>query len=138
MSHRMRTIRAVLCGTYKRDLDALRKTYDELVTNGCQVLSPHSLNFVSNEKGFQRTTHERRRSAEELERHHIFAIGEANFIWLHAPGGYIGASAAMEIGYAFAQEVPVFSREEIDDPALAPFVQTASSVFEVLYDLDTE
>lgn len=134
----MRTVRAVLCGTYKRDFEVLQKSYEELVTNGCQVLSPHALNFVSNEKGFLRTKDEQQRSAEELERHHIFAIGEADFVWLHAPDGYIGTSAAMEIGYAFAQAIPVFSREEIDDPALAPFVQTASSVFEVLYGLTQE
>ena len=37
--------RAVLCGSYKRDREGLWRAYDELVTTGCQVLSPRRMWF---------------------------------------------------------------------------------------------
>jgi hypothetical protein len=137
MHPRSSVVRAVLSGTYKRDLKNLHNAYDELIATGCQVLSPHSLTFVSEEHGFRKTVHEARRSYEELERHHLFAVAEADFVWLHAPNGYIGTSAAMEIGFATASDTPVFSRDEIEDPAIAPFVKRCNSVFEALCQLRT-
>lgn len=129
--------KAVLCGTYKKDLDNLHKLYDELITTGCQILSPHSLSFVTSEKGFQKTVHETKRSFEELERHHLCAIAEADLVWLHAPDGYVGNSAAMEIGFAIASDTPIFSRQGIDDPAIEPFINICNSVFDALYKVRT-
>lgn len=135
MSFRRYPIRAVLCGTFKRDINNLHKSYEELLTTGCQVLSPHSLDFVTESDGFKKTKHEERRSYEELERHHLFSIAEADMVWLHAPNGYIGLSAAMELGFAIASNTPVYSRNQIHDPSLAPFVKNVPSVFEALHTL---
>ena len=54
------------------------------------------------------------------------------FVMLHAPKGYVGLSAAMEIGFATAQGCPVFSRTAPQDIALRRLVNVVPSVYDVL------
>ena len=130
-----RIIRAVLSGTFKRDLDGLARAYSELNALGCQILSPHRIDFVSEEKGFVKTAAEKECTFEELQQHHVRAISEADFVWLHAPEGHVGTSAAFEIGYAAAKGVPVFSRNSPVDPAIERYVKLRRSLFDALYEL---
>ena len=122
--------RAVLCGSYKRDREGLFRAYDELVVTGCQVLSPRRMQF--NNAAFVRDAAERGISSREIEAWHLLAICQANFVMLHAPDGYIGLSAAMEIGFATAQECPVFSRTAPQDIAVQGLVRVVPSVYDAL------
>lgn len=122
--------RAVLCGSYKRDREGLWRAYDELVTTGCQVLSPRRMWFDDAE--FVRDIAEQRISPQAIEAWHLSAIRQANFVMLHAPDGYVGLSAAMEIGFATAQKCPVFSRTAPQDIALRGLVKVVPSVYDVL------
>ena len=122
--------RAVLCGSYKRDREGLWRAYDELVTTGCQVLSPRRMWFDDAE--FVRDIAEQRISPQAIEAWHLSAICQANFVMLHAPDGYVGLSAAMEIGFATAQKCPVFSRTAPQDIALRGLVKVVPSVYDVL------
>ena len=122
--------RAVLCGSYTRDRAGLFRVYDELVTTGCQVLSPRRMQFDN--AAFVRDTAEQGISSRAIEDWHLSAIRQANFVMLHAPDGYIGLSAAMEIGFAMAQGCPVFSRTAPQDIALRRLVNVVPSVYDVL------
>ena len=51
---------------------------------------------------------------------------------LHAPDGYVGLSAAMEIGFATAQKCPVFSRTAPQDIAVQGLVRVMPSVYDAL------
>lgn len=48
-SSKPRAVRAVLCGSYRRDIDGLQRAYDELAATGCQVLSPRRVDFMDGE-----------------------------------------------------------------------------------------
>ena len=122
--------RAVLCGSYKRDIEGLWRAYDELVTTGCQVLSPRRMWF--DDAAFVRDTAEQDIPPQAVETWHLSAICQANFVMLHAPKGYVGLSAAMEIGFATAQKCPVFSRTAPQDIALRGLVKVVPSVYDVL------
>lgn len=122
--------RAVLCGSYTRDRAGLFRVYDELVVTGCQVLSPRRMQF--DDAAFVRDTAEQGISPQAIETWHLSAIRQANFVMLHAPDGYVGLSAAMEIGFATAQECPVFSRTAPQDIALRGLVKVVPSVYDVL------
>ena len=122
--------RAVLCGSYKRDREGLWRAYDELVTTGCQVLSPRRMWF--DDAAFVRDTAEQDIPPQAVETWHLSAIRQANFVMLYAPDGYVGLSAAMEIGFATAQKCPVFSRTAPQDIALRGLVKVAPSVYDVL------
>ena len=88
--------RAVLCGSYTRDREGLFRAYDELIATGCQVLSPRRMQFDN--AAFVRDTAEQGISPQAIEAWHLSAICQADFVMLHAPDGYVGLSAAMEIG----------------------------------------
>lgn len=121
--------RTVLCGSFRRDPAGLQRAYRELITTGCQVLSPHRLAFVSSDEDFVKDLAETNLSIREIEQHHLVAISQADFVWLYAPEGYIGVSAAFEIGYAIARQIPVFCNTPVKDETMRNFIHTSPSVF---------
>lgn len=128
-------IRASLSGSFHRDAVGLQRAYDELARNQCQILSPHRLNFEDNTTLFVRDVAERHQSADSLEAHHLLAISQSNFLWVHAPDGYIGLSAAMEVGYARALGIPVFASSQVEDQVLASLIVKVDSVFMAIQNL---
>lgn len=123
--------RAVLCGSYTRDRAGLFRAYDELVVTGCQVLSPQRMQFDDDE-AFVRDAAEQGISPQAIEAWHLSAICKAHFVMVYAPDGYVGLSAAMEIGFATAQKCPVFSRTAPQDIALRGLVKVVPSVYDAL------
>lgn len=117
----------VLCGSYHRDSAGLQAAFDELRNAGCEVLSPLDVNFVASRDDFLLAAHEVERHPREVEREHLRAISAADFVWLHAPNGYVGLSAAMEVGFAQSLGIPVYSREIPSDVTIREFVELADS-----------
>lgn len=117
---------AVLCGSFRRDTDGLRRSLD-LLRVEFEVLSPASLDFVDPAADFVRLEHELGESESTVERRHLDAIGHADVVWLHAPEGYVGTSAAMELGHASAQGVAVYADTAPSDPVLASLVSVVPS-----------
>src|SRR5262249_55886621 len=72
---------------------------------------------------------------ERLKLQHLDAIHQARFVWLHAPKGYVGPTAALEIGFAFASGVPIFSSDIPTDIVLQKFVRVVRSPQEVILDI---
>src|SRR6202044_359661 len=60
----------VLCGTYRRDPEGLRKTFDELRDSGFSILSPANVHIESEEEGFVYMKGETSESPEKLENKH--------------------------------------------------------------------
>ena len=113
---------AVLCGSFRRDRDGLNSVYQALLAAGCHVLSPTSLDFVDEIDGFVFTEAERGQPVGSIEGRHLQALRDCDFVWLHCPGGYVGTSAALEIGVAHSLDVPVFARECPSDATICEFV----------------
>ena len=120
-------IEVVLSGTYRKDLTTLRAEFTELQDLGFRVLSPSSIEVVTEEEGFVYMKGETTRTPEQLETRHLQAITRAQFVWLHAPDGYIGPSASLEVGFARATGIPVFTRSSVSDPVLRSIVMTVES-----------
>jgi NTP pyrophosphatase (non-canonical NTP hydrolase) len=123
--------RAVLSGTFRRDLSGLREAFEELHDIGCEILSPHRIDITREENGFVYMRGEETSSPQAIENRHLEAIEQADFMWLHAPEGYVGLSASLEIGFASAMSVPIFAKERPADPVIADFVHIVSSIREI-------
>ncbi len=117
----------VLSGSYRKDLEALKDTYEELLDLGCQVLSPSNVTAVRESDGFVFMKGEESQSPDDIEGRHLDAIQRANFVWLHDPEGYIGPTASLEVGFAKAIGVPVFAKEPVKDLVIQSFVEVISS-----------
>lgn len=101
-------LRVVLCGSFRRSPDELRETFASLASR-YQVLSPLEVTFDDPQADFVRLPHESDESIASIEGRHLRAIEAADFVWLFCPDGYVGRSAAMEVGFASAIGVPVLT-----------------------------
>lgn len=124
--------KVVICGSFRKDPEGLARLFRELETNGCRILSPLTLDFTDSTSEFVTAQNDASYSIHELERYHLRAIREADFVMLHAPEGYVGISASFELGYANALAIPVFSKLELADHMLQTQVKSCGSVFEIL------
>jgi NTP pyrophosphatase (non-canonical NTP hydrolase) len=120
----------VLCGSYRRDPEGLASVYSQLTKN-FEVVSPRSLNFVDPTVDFVRLSSEIGLSDAEIETRHLAAMTSADFVWLHAPDGYVGLSASMEIGHASALGIPVFAATRPTESILADLVMLAPNPMHV-------
>jgi len=117
----------VLSGSYRRNVEGLRLLHQELQDLGCVVLSPRSVEPAAEANGFVFMRGEETETPKRIELRHLEAIEKASFMWLHAPEGYVGLSASLEVGFAHAQGVPVFSRDTVKDSTLSSFVKQVDS-----------
>jgi NTP pyrophosphatase (non-canonical NTP hydrolase) len=120
-------LEVVLSGTYRKQFDVLKLAYEEFQDLGCTVLSPSNVSIVREEHGFVYMRGEETQTPESIEERHLEAIQKASFVWLHAPDGYVGPTAALEIGFANAVGVPVYAREMPKDKILSSFVRQVHS-----------
>lgn len=117
----------VVCGSFHKDLAALSDEFEELRDLGFRILSPTNMKVVSETDGFVFMEGEETSSPEAIEMRHLDAIKRSSFVWLHTPEGYLGPSAALEVGFARACGIPVYARTNINEKALQPLVTTVSS-----------
>ena len=66
------------------------------------------------------------------------SIRSSNFIWLVASDGYVGQSASMEIGFAAAHGIPIFSADTVFDVTLREYVQRVDNIAACLHNLETD
>lgn len=117
----------VVSGSFRKDLPALAAEFDELKSLGFEILSPANIRPVAEADGFVFMEGETGSSPEAVELRHLDALRRAGIVWLHAPEGYLGPSAALEIGFANALGIPVFSSAPLSEPVLRQFVLSVNS-----------
>ncbi len=50
-------------------------------------------------------------------------IDKANVVYIVNPGGYVGKSVSVDIGYAFAKGKEIYAMHHIDDPPIMNLVK---------------
>ncbi len=127
-------MKIVICGSFRKDPEQLKREYNELSSLGYQILSPCSLDIVAEKNGFVYMDGESKETPKSIESKHLNAIEQAQLVWLHAPEGYVGLSSAFEIGFARAVGIPVFSLNKPTDTTLSQFVQVVPAMNEIPYE----
>lgn len=92
----------VLSGSFRKHLDYILDVKRKLTANGAIVLSPRFEEPKNPGEEFVVFSGEEGMSPLELERYHLDMIDQADALIVCAAGGYVGASALIEIGYAQA------------------------------------
>ena len=134
-SSRPSIISCAISGSFHRSPEQLLSAYCELNMIGCQILSPHRLDFIDNRAEFVVEKHESELSIKEIQDHHLLAIRQADFLWLHLPDGYVGTSTSFEIGYALANKIPMFSNAAPSDEALTNYITIVPSAYSAIEQL---
>lgn len=107
-------------------MGAVQDVVEEFVDHGAFVLSPADPRVVDQFGDFVFVASDRVRHIRTVQGRHLASIGASDFLWLVAPEGYVGVSAAMEIGFAAANDIPVFSDEVPSDLTLRQWVEVVA------------
>src|ERR1700722_16313784 len=102
-------LRAAVSGSFHRHMEAITSAVHELASKSVLVLSPADPRVVAQQGEFLFVASDRVRSVRLVQDRHLESIRAADFFWLICPDGYVGQSASMEIGFAAAVGVPIFS-----------------------------
>lgn len=117
-----RAVRATVSGSFRKAMDDVQRDVEALADAGAFILSPADPRVVDQFGDFLFVASDRVRRIRTVQSRHLAAIESSDFLWLVAPDGYVGLSAAMEIGYAAAHDVPVYSADVVADLTLRQWV----------------
>lgn len=119
---RHHSAQVTVSGSFRRHLPAIQDAVQLLSDLGIVVLSPADPRIAGNFGEFVFVRSDLRRSIKGVQNRHLEAISLSDFLWLVCPDGYVGQSAAMEIGFAVAVGVPVYSDGVPSDWTLRQYV----------------
>lgn len=114
----MREFRCILHGSFGKHFDEIQRVHDLFSASGIEILAPKKGELVASDSGFALFEDEADkdpRLIELLYLHNLKRLGENGFSYFVNVGGYIGKSAAYELGIAQLTNTRCFFLEELDD-----------------------
>ena len=125
-------LKAAVSGSFHRHMQAITAAVQELASLSIRVLSPADPRIVAQQGEFLFVASDRVRSVRLVQDRHLESIRAADFLWLVCPDGYVGQSASMEVGFAAAVGVPIFSTHAPSDFTSRQYVTTLPTLAEAL------
>ena len=122
-----RPLAVTVSGSFQRHFGAVQAAVAELTACGALVLSPADPRIVDSLGGFVFVASDIRRTVKGVQNRHLAAIARSAFLWFVCPDGYIGPSGALEIGFAAAHGVPVYSVDPPSDITLMEYVDLVAT-----------
>lgn len=119
---------ATVSGSFHRHMRAISTAVEELAEHSVRVLSPADPRVVAQHGEFLFVASDPVRSVRLVQDRHLESIRAANFLWLVCPDGYVGQSASMEVGFAAAVAVPIFSTHPPTDLTLRQYVRVVPAL----------
>lgn len=107
----------VIIGSYRKHFAQMQEAIDSLSSSGIVVLSPKSAGKVVNPSDdFILLDYDPDILTEaELQSVVLKKMDRADFTYLVNPYGYLGMSAAFEIGYAVSEGIRIYSQEPVSE-----------------------
>lgn len=127
-----RELAVTVSGSFHRHLHAISAAVQELASQSVRVLSPADPRIVAQQGEFLFVASDPVRSVRLVQDRHLEAIRAADFLWLICPDGYVGQSAAMEVGFAAAVGVPIYAADAPADLTLRQYVTVVPKLAEAL------
>jgi hypothetical protein len=124
----MSEITVTVSGSFHRHLKAIKEAVKLFNDRNIRVLSPADPTAVDRVGEFIFVASDRHRSIKLVQDRHLAAISQSTFLWLVSPDGYVGHSAALEVGFAIAFGIPIFSDVVPPDLTLAKYVIKAAKI----------
>lgn len=115
--------RVTVSGPFRRAPMQVAQAVGALRDAGAEVLSPREPRVVDAFGPFVFVESDRSRTIRTVQDAHLEAITRSDMLWLVAPDGHLGDSAALEVGWAMHAGVPVMSGEVLADLTYRQYVQ---------------
>lgn len=123
------SIATVISGSFRKHLFLIAKLKNELELNYISVLSPVGDVAINPDDEFiilnsDPISHPR------LLQDSVFAkIRRSTFLTVANVNGYLGKATILEMGYAIALGISIYTIEAVEDPNLAPYCRLLHDVF---------
>ncbi len=118
------TIRCVLHGSFRKHFSEIVRIHRLFTKAGLHVLAPTDTEIVAGKDGFAYLASDAvtdPRQVELLYLHNLKKLGRDGFSYFVNPDGYLGSSAAYELGIAQTTNVPTYFLEKpVDHPVYYP------------------
>jgi NTP pyrophosphatase (non-canonical NTP hydrolase) len=132
---------ATVSGSFTKFLPEVSRALDEMAELGIVVLSPRSITPIRTTNRWQHDGfilfEGDKGPPSQIEKRHLQAITRSDFIYLVNPEGYVGVSAALEIGYAFSKGIQVYAQYKPKDCILPGFVKIGMSMKDIYESIKT-
>ena len=110
------THKSLIVGSFRKHYDPITDVIRNFHAKGIEVLSPKEAKILNPEDEFVIFDYDPSDLSEkELEDIVLEKMHKSSFVYLVNPGGYIGVSAAFEIGYCVAHGIDVFAMEHSNE-----------------------
>lgn len=114
-------IQTVISGSFRKHLAQIIGLKMELEKKGIGVLSPQGNHSINPEDEFIILDSDPIENPELLQSSIFAKMRRSTFLVVANFGGYLGNAAILEIGYAIAIGIKIFTIEPVQDPNIAPY-----------------
>lgn len=109
-------IKIVISGSFRKYLNDIGIAIANFEKANIKVLAPLTKEALNSKDNFVfLATDDPKKSADILEKEFMANIEKADFLYLANVGGYVGKSAATEMGFALVNGIPIVVAEKIRD-----------------------
>lgn len=127
-----RDLAVTVSGSFHRHMHEIGKAVEELASLSIRVLSPADPRIVAAQGDFLFVASDPVRSVRLVQDRHLESIRASSFLWLVCSDGYVGQSASMELGFAAAIGIPIYSTDAPSDLTLRQYVKLVPSLAEAV------
>lgn len=131
----MPALTVVVLGSFRKHLGEIMEAVRAFEANGFRVLSPRQGKARNPGAEFVLLEEDGEAGPREVADRVMAEIDRADLVYFVCPGGYMGASAAFELGYCVARGKAVFVSERPADVLLAMYGSQAARPDEVRHRL---
>lgn len=120
---------AVIIGSFRKHLDEIIEIKNKLEKCGVLILSPIDDDVVNPDDEFILFKSDQVTDPKLLQDSVFNKIKHSTFIVVANIGGYIGRAGTLEIGYAIAHGITIYTLEPVTDVHIAPYCRLITEVF---------
>ncbi len=122
------TLFTVISGSFRKHFQQIMRLKEELKRNHVSVLSPAG-EAVNPDDEFVILNSDPVTNPKLLQDSVFAKIRRSTFLVVANFEGYLGRAAVMEMGYAIALGITIYSIEDVKDPNLKPYCRALSEIF---------
>lgn len=134
LSNSKTAINTVISGSFRKHLPQIVSLKSALEKRGIGVLSPQGNRSLNPEDEFVILDSDPIDHPELLQSSVFAKIRCSTFLVVANFNGYLGNAAILEIGYAIAIGIRIFTVEPVQDPNIAPYCTLLENVFPKITD----
>ena len=127
----------VIIGSFRKHFDQIKDVIMYFEDNNIIVLSPQNSNITTDSINDEFIILEsdniygENKQIKYIESVVLDKIEQSSFIYLYNPGGYVGLSAAFEIGYAYRCSKDIFAAYDTTDVLISQFISSILSPYQM-------